>query len=115
MQKKSEMAQMGNAVAFCDAATAQASKTAQLLSNTNWRCEVCEGRGHEYWECPTKKRLDAFATKNGESALWGSWKYHKYYHAISADDRKLHKELASAAAGRKRLHKQAGFGNDYSH
>ena len=114
MQKKSSMASMANASALYNQEAAANCGTAKMLENTNWFCEVCGGRGHEYWECPTKKRCDAFAAKNGESAIWGAWKYHKYYCHLTAEERKLHKELASAAAGRKRLYKQAFKASDAS-
>ena len=44
-------------------------------------CQVCQGSGHEFYECPTKKRLDAYAKKMNDS-LWGNWKYIKYYKAF---------------------------------
>ena len=50
------------------------SKTANLLKTTLFRCEVCDGVGHEFFECPTKRKLDAWATKNGDSWEWGKWK-----------------------------------------
>ena len=61
------------------------STTAQLLFNTQNFCEVCEGKGHEYFECPTKKRLDAIAKTNGDRLNWGAWKYKKYYKAFTKD------------------------------
>lgn len=59
---------------------------------------MCGGRGHEYYECPTKKKLDEYAKKNGDSALWGAWKWHKYYKNLSKEDREIHLDLAKKAA-----------------
>ena len=47
-------------------------------------CPVCQGTGHEFYECPTKKRLDAHAKKINDT-LWGSWKYEKYYKVFIKD------------------------------
>ena len=69
---------------------ANSCRTAQLFQATKWKCEVCLGFGHEYWECPTKKKLDAYAAKNGEAHIWGCWKYYRYYKDIDTETRKKH-------------------------
>ena len=48
-----------------------------------FKCEVCEGKLHEPLECPTKKRLDAYAKANGDNANWGTWKWLTYYKALT--------------------------------
>ena len=93
---------------------AKTSKTLELLSITEFNCEICEGVGHEYWECPTKKRLDAFAKNNGDSALWGAYKYHKYYKHFNPETRKLHQQLSGKFAGQKRVFKEAFPGSSGS-
>ena len=113
MQKKSDMASGGGNDALHTEFETTNCKTAKLFNSTTWKCEVCKGFGHEYWECPTKKRLDAFAKNNGEKAIWGSWKFYRYYRDISPEKRKVHKELAASAAGRKRTFKTA-FGSSAS-
>ena len=80
--------------------------TAQQLAQCQWDCEVCGGKGHEYWECPTKRRLDKFAKNNGDSVAWGAWKYYKYYKNFTAEQRKLHGELALKESRGKRTFKQ---------
>ena len=44
-----------------------------------FQCKVCKGFLHEWWECPTRWKLDKFAKKNGDAANWGNWKYFEYY------------------------------------
>ena len=76
----------------------ESSKTWQIFTATNFRCEMCEGIGHMYYECPTKKRLDSFAKNNGESYIWGVIKYHRYYHRYSAEQREAHRKAAQSAS-----------------
>lgn len=71
------------------------SKTATLLAATKFRCEVCQGLGHEYYECPTKRKLDKWAKNNGDSANWGQWKYEKYYSNLSEEKREFGKKQAA--------------------
>ena len=48
------------------------SKTAALLAVRDIQiCDVCDGKGHAYYECSTKKKLDAFAKANDDVADWG--------------------------------------------
>ena len=70
------------------------SKTWVFFKSSTYNCEVCEGKAHEYWECPTKKRLDKWARKNGDSFMWGKVKYGLYYHLLSEEERERHKKLA---------------------
>ena len=115
MQKASEL---GSKAQFKVGVAASSTTHARLVS-TDWKCQVCEGKGHEYFECPTKKKLDAFAKANQDSANWGQWKYEKYYSAIGADQkvkdldtaRKLGKKcLPSKRKMPKRFHRSASQG-----
>ena len=45
-------------------------------------CQVCNGVGHNYLVCPTRKRLDNWAEKNNDKLHWGAWKWDTYYKAI---------------------------------
>lgn len=73
-------------------------KTAMLLDQTVYTCEVCGGRGHSYYECPTKRKLDHFAKANGESFIWGSWKWHAYYHKFTEEEIAAHKSYMSRSS-----------------
>ena len=77
------------------------SSTADLLKNTTHKCEVCGGKGHEYFECPTKKRLDAIAKNNGDRLNWGAWKYHTYYKSFTKEQRAAHSKLGKRKYGQK--------------
>ena len=81
---------------------ASASKTAGVLKETLWKCEVCSGFGHRYNVCPTKKHLDKWAKCNGDAINWAAWKFETYYKDIGEDQRKLDKEEARKLSGFKR-------------
>ena len=76
------------------------SKTYQLLNSTVFTCDICVGKGHEYFECPTKKKLDKFARKNGDSVYWGAYKFHAYYKNLNQKTREIHGELAKKLASK---------------
>ena len=50
---------------------------------------------HEFFECPSKKKLDQFAKDNGDSHHWGQWKWEKYY-------RDFYESLGDTEAERKK-------------
>ena len=48
-------------------------------------CQICEGFAHEWFECPTKRKLDYRARKNPkDKEQWGEWKYKKYWGQLTA-------------------------------
>ena len=53
----------------------------------NYTCRFCEATGHEFQECPLKKRMDKAVGENGLSYGWGVVKGAAYYldHVQSAD------------------------------
>ena len=65
--------------------------TGKLLQATKeenkYICPICRGWGHDYFECGTKKKLDAWAKSNGDSANWGNWKWVTYYSNIDPEQR----------------------------
>ena len=65
-------------------ASRQLSTTFQRLENTVFRCDVCLGRGHEFWECGSKRRLDKWAKANGDQKNWGKVKYNTYFRFYTA-------------------------------
>ena len=83
----------------------QESIVGKLLAETKWRCEVCEGKGHRYFQCPTKTWLDNYAKKIGDTANWGQWKFEKYYKDFDEATKKKDKVAARkcVATKRKRL------------
>ena len=87
MQRRSDMAAggaVGNQITYQQTL---ASQTVRQLTECAFICEVCGGKGHEYWECPTLTRLDKFACNNGEAQVWSVWKYHTFLHNFSAEER----------------------------
>ncbi len=70
----------------------QQSKTYLYANEIKFKCEVCGGVGHEFFECPTKRKLDTFAKHNGDALLWGQWKYQKYYKNVTDDQKQRIKE-----------------------
>jgi hypothetical protein len=62
---------------------AEESTTAKLLQDPDLMiCQVCTGKGHDYRECGTKKRLDAWAREHDDVGNWGQWKYDTYYSGL---------------------------------
>ena len=55
-----------------------------ILGADHYVCQVCNGALHQFYECPTKKKLDQFAKDNNDVANWGQWKYDNYYKAFLA-------------------------------
>ena len=72
-----------------------------------FKCEVCGGIGHRYFQCPTKEWLDKHAKRCGDVSNWGQWKYEHYYKDIDDVNKEKDKKEARkfAAARRKRFWK----------
>ena len=44
------------------------------------KCQICQGYAHEWYECPTKRKLDYRARRHEAwKNAWGQWKYNKYW------------------------------------
>ena len=84
------------------------STTAKLLDEADIEmCKVCGGKGHVYWECATKRKLDAFAKANNDTANWGAWKWKEYYKDLSERERDENRQ--KARFGLKRNRTMAGL------
>jgi len=90
MQPISELNPSGDTYPAFSQDEHNACKTWHLMSATNFKCECCKGFGHEYFECPFKKKLDKFARSIGETKLWGSVKWNLWYGNLSEEKKKLH-------------------------
>ena len=53
---------------------------------------------HEFFECPTKRKLDAYARKNNDTATWGKFKWLAYYHKYDNIQRENIRSLAAKNA-----------------
>ena len=74
------------------------STTLALLKATIFKCPVCEGKGHEFWECPTKRTLDSWAKAHNDQQHWGQWKYERYYSAFGDSQKERFRELGKKNA-----------------
>ena len=58
----------------------------ECLDKMQTKCQICKGIGHEFFECPTKRKCDKWSVKNNDAVQWGSWKYHSYYKYFDAEE-----------------------------
>ena len=69
-------------------------KTYAYLHRTKVRCQVCLGLMHEFFECPTKRKLDYWAKNNNDKDAWGNWKFTTYYHKYDEVEKENIRALA---------------------
>ena len=79
------------------AGDATKSTTAEYLKkmkgNNYYKCQVCDGYGHYFYECPTKKKLDKAARDNNDKYNWGAWKSVTYFKDLTPMQKELSKTL----------------------